>query len=64
MLLEGGQVIDGDVLAQVGREARSFVLRNPTGKIVATWDEGRWWTPEESAEFTRQLIVEMQGESA
>lgn len=33
-------------------EAASYLfLRNPDGKIVATWDEGRWWTQEESAAF-------------
>lgn len=37
---------------------RLLVLRNPAGKIVATWDEGRWWTPSESRTFTRQLVHE------
>lgn len=40
-----GQGIDGS-------EVTRFVyLRNPEGEIVATWDEGRWWTPEESRVF-------------
>ena len=32
-------------------------LRDPEGKLVATWDEGRWWTPEESAAFQLALMV-------
>ncbi len=31
-------------------------LRNPEGELVATWDEGRYWTPEESASW-RTLLV-------
>lgn len=27
-------------------------LTDAEDKIVATWDEGRWWTPDESAAFT------------
>ena len=32
-----------------------FVLRDMQG-IVATWDEGRWWTPRESAAFTASML--------
>ena len=32
-------------------------LRDPEGKIVATWDEGRWWTPEEGELFVLMLQV-------
>lgn len=39
--------IDGEV-----RELFFYVLRDAEGQIVATWDEGRWWTPAESAAFT------------
>jgi hypothetical protein len=62
MLVEGEQVIGPDVAAQLLRQSKFLVLRDPQGTIVATWDEGRWWTPEESAEFTRQLVAEMRGE--
>lgn len=37
-------------------------LRNPVGKLVATWDEGRWWTPEESEAF--HLMLRVPGVSA
>lgn len=36
---------------------RYLYLRDPEGKLVATWDEGRWWTPEESAAFRLMLKV-------
>ncbi len=62
MLVEGEQVIGPETAAQILRQARVLVLRDPQGNIVATWDEGRWWTPEESDEFTRQLVAEMRGE--
>jgi len=42
---------------------RAAVLRDPDGTIVATWDEGRWWTPEESARFVEVLTSEIGGES-
>jgi hypothetical protein len=32
-------------------------LRDPEGTLVATWDEGRWWTPEESEAFYLMLRV-------
>ena len=32
-------------------------LRNPEGALVATWDEGRWWTPEEGHAFTMMAQV-------
>lgn len=39
-------------------ESLSFLfLRNHEGQLVATWDEGRWWTPGESASFRLMLTV-------
>jgi hypothetical protein len=32
-------------------------LVNPELEIVATWDEGRWWTPDESAAWLLMLQV-------
>jgi hypothetical protein len=58
MLLEGLQVLGPDVAAKVLRQGRYGVLCGPDGNIVATWDEGRWWTPEESDEFTRRIVAE------
>jgi hypothetical protein len=31
------------------------VLRGDDGVVVATWDEGRWWTPAESDAFVATL---------
>jgi hypothetical protein len=45
---------DDPTLARIILNERFQVLRDPNGTIVATWDEGRWWTPEESAEFSRR----------
>ena len=39
-------------------DVRFKVLRDPSGAVVAEWDEGRWWTPAESDEFVRQLVAE------
>jgi hypothetical protein len=58
MLVEGPQRVDPDVAKQVLRQVTVRVLRAPNGDIAATWDEGRWWTPDESAEFLRQLVAE------
>jgi hypothetical protein len=30
-------------------------LRDQNGDLVATWDEGRWWTPDESAAWGLML---------
>jgi hypothetical protein len=57
MVIEGTQTLDPDTAAQLLRSAAFRVLRDPEGGIVATWDEGRWWTPDESAEFLRQLVA-------
>lgn len=32
-------------------------LRTPDGRLVATWDEGRWWTPTESRMFKDVLLA-------
>ena len=50
---EGRQEFDPN-LARIVLDERFQVLRDPDGAVVATWDEGRWWTPDESAEFTRR----------
>lgn len=34
-------------------------LRDGSGRIVATWDEGRWWTPAESDAFLEVLVAEI-----
>jgi hypothetical protein len=51
MLSEGTRLVD-----QHGNIIPSDRLLCPglfdeTDALVATWDEGRWWTPEESAAF-------------
>jgi hypothetical protein len=60
MLVEGVQTLTPDVARQLQRGGTFMVLRGPLGNIVATWDEGRWWTPSESAEFTRQIVEELE----
>lgn len=43
----------GTLQANAKANGLTFVyLKNTEGKIVATWDEGRWWTPDESAAFS------------
>lgn len=32
-------------------------LLDPKGYLAATWDEGRWWTPDESNQFALMLQV-------
>jgi len=34
------------------------VLRDLHGKIVATWDEGRWFTPYESLRYVQEIVRE------
>ena len=36
---------------------RLAFLVNPDGMYVATWDEGRWWTPDESNAWLTMLTV-------
>jgi hypothetical protein len=43
-------------------DATFHVLRDSEETIVATWDEGRWWTPEESDAFTVAIEAEFDGE--
>ena len=40
-----------------GRAMVFAYLTNPAGEAVATWDEGRWWTPEESRAWLLMLAV-------
>jgi len=43
-----------------GRELGAWLmLMSPEGVPVATWDEGRWWTPEEGDYF--QLLLRVPG---
>lgn len=55
--------LDGRTAARLVRDSKVRVLRNPLRVIVATWDEGRWWTAEESEVFIRQLAAEYEDES-
>lgn len=59
MLVKGEQVIPPDVLEQIFRNTIFRVLRDRDGDIVANWDEGRWWTPEESDEGLRRILDDM-----
>jgi hypothetical protein len=43
-------------------DATFHVLRDSEETIVATWDEGRWWTSEESDAFTAAIEAEFDGE--
>jgi hypothetical protein len=63
MLVEGRQTLAPDVASQVFRQLKVPVLRDATGQLVATWDEGRWWTPAESAEYLRRLVAQMRADA-
>ena len=49
--------IADQIARELGQRADFLYLRNPEGEIVATWDEGRWWTPEESKSWDLMLQV-------
>ena len=55
-------LVDDEVLR--GREGvfDLRVLRDQDGRTVATWDDGRWFTPEESAAYVRALAATTRGE--
>jgi hypothetical protein len=40
-----------------GTEPVGYLFLLNGDEIVATWDEGRWWTPEESKQFDLMLRV-------
>jgi hypothetical protein len=40
-----------------GRPLVMVFLQDPDGELVATWDERRWWTPEESNAWLLMLRV-------
>jgi hypothetical protein len=52
--------LDPNAAALLAQESGHHVLRNREGAIIATWDEGRWWTPEESEAFTAALVAELR----
>jgi hypothetical protein len=58
LAVPGRQTITPDLASQMLAQAMYRVLRDGHGAIVATWDEGRWWTPDESEAFVAQLIAE------
>jgi hypothetical protein len=62
MIVPGKQMITPDVSAQILRQLVVHVLRDPEGEIVATWDEGRWWTPAESRAFVAEIVAEIVAE--
>jgi hypothetical protein len=53
-------VVPGEVVqvsaATLLAEAKFRALRDRDSRIVATWDEGHWWTPSESVAFTAALL--------
>jgi hypothetical protein len=58
LLVSGQQTITMETARRILAESWVYVLRDGDGRIVATWDEGRWWTPDESAEFLAALLAE------
>ncbi len=62
LLVEGPQVIEPRTAERLFAEGVVGVLRDSDGKIVATWDEGRWWTPDESRQFHDALVRAREGE--
>jgi hypothetical protein len=49
----GWPEIVGSLQGRAHEQGMTFIyLRNSENEIVATWDEGRWWTSDESAAFT------------
>jgi hypothetical protein len=54
--LGGPRDIPIDFAGRILRDVTFRALRDPAGKVVATWDEGRWWTPSELEEFQRRII--------
>jgi hypothetical protein len=48
---EAGETVGSHEPREGFTETGYAYLVTPEGQIVATWDEGRWWTPRESAEF-------------
>jgi hypothetical protein len=52
--------IAGDEASTLLAEAWFLTLCDPMGTIVAIWDEGRWWTPEESETLVDALIAELK----
>jgi hypothetical protein len=50
---ETGRVIPGS-------EVRFIVLRDEQERIVATWDEGRWFDAYESARYVREWARKLQ----
>jgi Fe-S cluster assembly ATPase SufC len=52
---DGPPMIDQHGVAHDINEMLIAVLRDDDGVVVATWDEGRWWTPAESDAFVATL---------
>jgi hypothetical protein len=59
LLVPGRLKLTPEAAETVFAEAQYIVLRDPQNAIVATWDEGRWWTAEESAAFVAAIVAEM-----
>ena len=49
---------DGVDPDQLMRHSVARVLLNEDGAIVALWDDGRWWTPGESAAYLAKIVAE------
>jgi hypothetical protein len=64
LLAEGLGWMTPSMAETILAETSSIALRNDEGKILATWDEGRWWTPQESDAFIRQLKKELRADAA
>jgi hypothetical protein len=57
-IVDDGDRAHGTFDPNAGGAVVSYLyLIDPKGEIVATWDEGRWWTPEESAAFLLMIRV-------
>lgn len=56
IILEPGvQTVQMETMAAIMARSSFRVLRDEDENIVANWDEGRWWTPEESTAFIKLI---------
>ena len=60
LLVPGHELwVNAEQAASILSESTFAVLRDEDGWILATWDEGRWWTREDSDAFTRAVADEL-----
>jgi hypothetical protein len=53
---ELGRLVNVETGEEIEADSIRLIALRKDARLVATWDEGRWWTPYESQRYVQELV--------